>query len=84
MIIELCNSIFMKVSVTMETAGRRGKQVTVIKGITHNPQVIDDLLKSLKTSLGTGGTAKGKTLELQGNHVSKVRSILQKEGYEIR
>ncbi|MFN1833913.1 translation initiation factor [Balneola sp. MJW-20] len=73
----------MKVTVTMETAGRRGKQVTVIKGITHNPQVIDKLLKKLKTGLGTGGTVKGKTLELQGDHVPKVKSILQKEGYEI-
>jgi translation initiation factor 1 len=74
----------MKVSVQMETAGRRGKQVTVIKGITHNPQVIEDLLKDLKTRLGTGGTVKGKTLELQGDHVNKVKDLLKDEGYEIR
>lgn len=73
----------MKVKVTMETAGRRGKQVTVIKGITHNPQVIEDLLKKLKTQLGTGGTTKGKTIEIQGDHVSRVESILEKEGYEV-
>lgn len=74
----------MKVSVQMETAGRRGKQVTVIKGITHNPQVIEDLLKKLKTRLGTGGTVKGKTLELQGDHVNKIKDLLKDEGYEIR
>mgnify|MGYP000450314796 FL=1 len=39
----------MKVSVKMETAGRRGKQVSVIRGITHNPQVIEKLEKKLKT-----------------------------------
>lgn len=74
----------MKVKVTMETAGRRGKQVTVIKGITHNPQVIEDLLKKLKTQLGTGGTTKGKTIEIQGDHVSRVEKILEKEGYTVR
>ncbi len=37
----------MKVTVNLETGGRRGKQVTVIKGITHNPQVIEKLEKYL-------------------------------------
>lgn len=74
----------MKVTVTMETAGRRGKQVTVVKGITHNPQVIEKLEKKLKSQLGTGGTTKGKIIEIQGNHVEKVKEILVKEGYEMK
>lgn len=67
----------------METAGRRGKQVTVIKGITHNPQVIEKLEKKLKSQLGTGGTTKGKIIEIQGDHVARVKEILVKEGYEV-
>ncbi len=74
----------MKVTVQLETAGRRGKEVTVIKGITHNPQVIEKLEKKLKTMLGTGGTTKGKTIEVQGNHVNRVKEILAKDGYEVR
>lgn len=73
----------MKVKVTLETGGRRGKQVSVIKGITHNPQVIDSLVKKLKSQLGTGGTVKGKTVEIQGNHVEKIKGILQNEGYQV-
>ena len=73
----------MKVKVTLETGGRRGKQVSVIKGITHNPQVIEQLVKKLKSQLGTGGTIKGKTIEIQGNHIPKIKLILQKEGYQI-
>lgn len=73
----------MKVSVRLETGGRRGKQVTVIRGITHNPQVIESLVKRLKSQLGTGGTIKGKVIEIQGNHVPKVSAILQKEGYTV-
>ena len=74
----------MKINVQLETGGRRGKQVTVIRGITHNPQVIDALTKKLKAQFGTGGTIKGKTIELQGNHVPKVKTLLAKEGFEIR
>jgi translation initiation factor 1 (eIF-1/SUI1) len=35
----------MKLTITTETTGRRGKQVTVIRGITHNLQVIETLTK---------------------------------------
>ncbi|MCG8373602.1 MAG: translation initiation factor [Balneolales bacterium] len=73
----------MKVKVTLETGGRRGKQVSVIKGITHNPQVIEQLVKKLKSQLGTGGTIKGKTIEIQGNHIPKIKLILEKEGYQV-
>lgn len=73
----------MKLKVSLETGGRRGKQVTVIRGLTHNPQVIEALAKKLKTQAGAGGTIKGKVIEIQGNHLPKVKSILQKEGYSI-
>jgi translation initiation factor 1 len=73
----------MKLKVTLETGGRRGKQVTVIRGLTHNPQVIDALTKKIKSQLGTGGTIKGKVIEIQGNHLKKVQLILEKEGYTV-
>jgi translation initiation factor 1 len=73
----------MKVTVKMETAGRKGKQVSVIRGITHNPEVIEKLEKKLKTQLGTGGTIKGKVIEIQGDHVDRIKEILAKEGYEV-
>ncbi len=73
----------MKVKVALETGGRRGKQVSVIRGITHNPQVIEKLVKKLKSQLGTGGTVKGKLIEIQGNHVTKISKILEQEGYIV-
>ena len=39
----------MKLKVTLETGGRRGKQVTVVRGLTHNPQVIEALTKKIKS-----------------------------------
>ena len=74
----------MKITVQLETGGRRGKQVTVIKGITHNPQVIEKLEKKLKSQLGTGGTTKGKVIEIQGNHVPKIKQLLIADGYEVK
>ncbi|MBO6535867.1 MAG: translation initiation factor [Balneolaceae bacterium] len=74
----------MKVKVTLETGGRRGKQVTVIRGITHNPQVIEKLTKKIKSQLGTGGTIKGKVIEIQGNHLPKVSKLLEAEGYTVQ
>lgn len=73
----------MKLKVTIETGGRRGKQVTVIRGLTHNPQVIETLTKKIKSKLGTGGTIKGKVIEIQGNHLSKVTQLLADEGYIV-
>ncbi len=73
----------MKLNVSIEKSGRRGKQVTVIKGIQHNPQVIEDLAKKLKQQLGTGGTVKGKLIEIQGNQLPKIKELLEKEGYTV-
>lgn len=73
----------MKLKVTQEIGGRKGKQVTLIRGLTHNPKVIGKLAKSIKSQLGTGGTIKGKVIEIQGNHVLKVQQILLKEGYTV-
>ncbi len=71
----------MKLSITVDKSGRRGKQVTVIKNIQHNPQVIENLAKKLKQQLGTGGTVKGKSIEIQGDHLNKIKALLEKEGF---
>ena len=71
----------MKVIVALETAGRRGKEVTVIKNIQHNPQHIEKIAKKLKGQLGTGGTVKGRNIEIQGNHIDRVKPLLEKEGF---
>lgn len=73
----------MKLKVTLETGGRRGKQVTVVRGLTHNPQVIEALTKKIKSQLGTGGTIKGKVIEIQGNHIKKVQQILEKQEFIV-
>ncbi|SMO40198.1 translation initiation factor [Fodinibius sediminis] len=74
----------MAIKIRKETGGRRGKTVTMISNIKHNPQVIEDLEKKLKKHCGAGGTSYAKTIEIQGDHVDKVRAFLQKEGFEVQ
>ena len=57
------------------------KFVTTVTGL-EDPEVIKELAKNLKRKLACGGTVKGKDIELQGNHVQRVREILLSEGYK--
>ena len=74
----------MSIKIRKETGGRRGKTVTVISNIKHNPQVIEELEKKLKKHCGAGGTSYAKTIEIQGAHVDKVRAFLKKEGFDVK
>ncbi len=74
----------MAIEVKIDRSGRRGKTVTMISNIQHNPQVIEDLEKKLKQQCGAGGTSYAKTIEIQGEHVDKVKSFLKKEGYDVK
>ena len=70
-----------KVRVALDSKGRRGKAVTIISGIQHNPQVIDDLAKTLKNLCGAGGTVEGRDILIQGDHREKIAAKLRQLGY---
>ena len=74
----------MAIQVKIDRSGRRGKTVTMITNIQHNPQVIEELEKKLKQQCGAGGTSYAKKIEIQGDHVDKVKSYLEKEGYDVK
>lgn len=60
---------------------RFGKKATVITGVSGDVD-IKNVVKELKTKLACGGTFKNKTIELQGNHMKRVRDILVKMGFQ--
>ena len=62
-------------------SGKKGKLVTVIKGLELNKLEAKKLLKKLKIACGTGGTLKDDFLELQGDQLSKAQDFLFKEGF---
>jgi translation initiation factor 1 len=61
--------------------GRGGKTVTVIRGLELDAAGFKTLLKTLKSRIGSGGTAKDGIVELQGDQVELVLELLSKEGY---
>ena len=73
----------MKLSIKEQRNPKTGKPMTVITGLTHNPQVIEKLEKNLKSSCGAGGYTEKKTIFIQGSHIDKIKKILEKEGYTV-
>lgn len=73
----------MKVNVSEKRNPKTGNPITVISNIKHNPQVIDDLATKLKKSCGAGGFVKAKTITVHGSHTDKIKSILEKDGYDV-
>lgn len=74
------------VRVSRETAGRKGKGVTVIKGLPLDDAALVALAKQLKASCGSGGTAKDGVVEIQGDHLDKVIAWLKArpEGWTVK
>ncbi len=66
---------------------RKGKRlVTIVEGLTAQANDLPDLLTKLQAACGTGGTVKAKQdlIELQGDHTTQVRTVLQQQGYRTR
>ena len=57
-----------------------GKIVTIIEGI--EPGIAKDTLKKLKSMLGCGGTYKDGRIELQGDHLEKIKKVLIQLGFK--
>src|SRR5208283_2232713 len=70
-----------KVTVRLDRKGRGGKTVTIIDGLNMPQKKIEELLRLLKTKIGTGGTSRDMTLEIQGDHSDTVVSELKSMGF---
>lgn len=62
---------------------RRGKQITIAWGFQGKPKELDELLAVCKRTLGAGGQVTDNALELQGDHVLRLREILKAQGYAV-
>ena len=63
---------------------RKGKTVTVIGGLQHDPATFEELLKTLKKNLGAGGTFKDGEIEIQGDHREAISAFFLKLGYKVK
>jgi translation initiation factor 1 len=70
------------VRVSQETSCRRGKTVTVARGIP--PGDLQAVASDLKRQCGSGGAAKDSVVEIQGDHRAKVVARLESRGYRVK
>lgn len=73
-----------RLRVYLDTKHRAGKKVTAIEGFIGTEEDLELLCKTLKTKVGTGGSAKDGIIIIQGDMVAKVKDILQSLNYKIK
>ncbi|MBF0175863.1 MAG: translation initiation factor Sui1 [Magnetococcales bacterium] len=72
------------VRVSRETKGRKGKCVTLVRGVALDSESLAQLGQSLRVACGTGGTVKEGVIELQGEHVGRVIEQLSHQGWVVK
>ena len=68
----------------MEKKGRGGKTVTVVYDLPRNQAFLKTLAGELKRTCGTGGTVVEDTVEIQGEHRDRIRTLLQAKGWTVK
>ncbi|MGC6421788.1 MAG: translation initiation factor [Flavobacteriaceae bacterium] len=64
--------------------GRAGKTVTVIKGFEGDQDELKNLAKTLKQTLGSGGTVKDGEIIIQGNYREVLMEKLREMGHDVK
>ncbi|MBI1346808.1 translation initiation factor [bacterium] len=62
----------------------KGKVVTVIRGLSAEGNDLPELLTRLKSHCGAGGTLVDAALEIQGDHLARLKTLLSNIGYRVK
>lgn len=86
--LNLVQSRNFTVKVRLDTAGRKGKTVTLLEGLPKQELFLNGMTKTLKSACGSGGTYsldhKDGVIELQGDHRDRVCKYFEKHGIKFR
>jgi translation initiation factor 1 len=63
---------------------KKGKVVTVIRGLPAKANDLPALFTKLKNQCGAGGAIQEDCLEIQGNHLDRIRRALTELGYIVK
>lgn len=66
--------------VRLEKKGRRGKEVTVVEKLELKPAELETWCRELKQALGTGGAIEEGAIVIQGDHRTRLGSLLEARG----
>jgi translation initiation factor 1 len=74
-----------RVVLRREKAHRGGKTVIVIHDFAPNISYgyIESLAGKIKATCGCGGTARERTIEIQGDQPRRIRTLLEEEGFRV-
>lgn len=72
-----------KLHIAVEKKGRGGKTATIVYGFTGTDAELQALATTLRKRLGTGGSARGGEILLQGNRQEDVARALRELGFNI-
>jgi translation initiation factor 1 len=72
------------VRLILDTHGRKGKAVTVVSGLQHNPATMEMIARLLKQFCATGGTVKEGKIELQGDQRVRAGEKLREMNYVVK
>jgi translation initiation factor 1 len=70
--------------VWLESKGRGGKTVSLVKGFNGKNNDLEDLAKALKGLCGTGGSVKDGEILIQGDFRDKIMAWLSSRGYKVK
>ena len=70
------------VRIFRDRAGRNGKVVTVIRGLSA--RLLEERTSDLKRLCGAGGAVKDGAVEIQGDHREKIADRLRAFGHTVK
>lgn len=70
--------------VLIEKKGRGGKTATIIEGFEISDNEIDEIARTLRKKMGTGGSARGGEILIQGDRKADTISLLKDMGFKVK
>ncbi|ABV86460.1 stress response translation initiation inhibitor YciH [Shewanella pealeana] len=67
-----------------DSKGRKGKGVSVIKGLGLQEKELKALAQKLKKQCGCGGTVKEFNIEVQTDNREQIKTLLEKLNYTVK
>ncbi|MDE6341643.1 MAG: translation initiation factor [Muribaculaceae bacterium] len=70
--------------VLIEKKGRGGKTATIVEGFEIDDEQVSSIASEMRRKLGTGGSARGGEILIQGDRKADVMAFLKGKGFKVK